>query len=48
MRNILQGLLKEKLKSSCTKTPCIRKKDLKALLNDNVCGEHCGICNFLK
>ena len=26
---------------------CIRKKDLEALLNDNVCSnEHCRICNF--
>ena len=25
---------------------CIRKKDLKALLNDNACNEHFGICNF--
>ena len=25
---------------------CIRKKDLKAFLNDNVCSEHCSICNF--
>ena len=25
---------------------CITKKDLKALLNDNVCSEHCRVCNF--
>ena len=25
---------------------CITKKDLEALLNDNVRGEHCGICHF--